>query len=346
MKGTILLGILLLIASIVTAIWVYDQRVIAAKNEMPNDPAFERPQAVFTWGSFDVEPGVAKMYPRQTGDIVSLVAEHTAVKEGEVLLQLDDKLARLKVDEALADLHAGQQQLAEAKLLTRQYELQRIQQEAAIKALDHEVIKIQRERDSKRSSLDPMQPLWKTVTELYAESLAELAEKKIAEQAKLKQLELLNAKLKIEQAEAGVQARQSRVDQAKEALKFYRIVAPSKGTVLRVYVHKGESLGPAPKVQAIDFEPDAPIIVRAEVLQEWGRFVKPGQSVEIFDDTYEGPKWTGKVRTLSKWYAPTRSPVIEPFRYNDVRTLECLIEVMDGGSEKFIGQRVRAKIKI
>jgi hypothetical protein len=38
--------------------------------------------------------------------------------------------------------------------------------------------------------------------------------------------------------------------------------------------------------------------------------------------------------------------VIEPLRYNDVRTLECIIRVEGGGSAKLIGQRVRAKIII
>jgi hypothetical protein len=101
---------------------------------------------------------------------------------------------------------------------------------------------------------------------------------------------------------------------------------------------------------AIEFLPTSPIIVKAEVLQEWGSYVKVGQDVVIEDDTYKGPKWTGKVRTISQWYARTRSPIIEPFQMNDVRTLECLIEDIRPDEKNLtqprIGQRVRAKIKI
>ena len=128
-------------------------------------------------------------------------------------------------------------------------------------------------------------------------------------------------------------------------LTHFKIVAPSNGTVLRVHVRKGEALGPNPRGPAIEFLPDADIIVRGEVLQEWGRYVKKDQEVVIEDDTYNGPTWKGTVKSISQWYAPTRSPVIEPLRYNDVRTLECIIRVENAGTAR-IGQRVRAKVKI
>ena len=48
---------------------------------------------------------------------------------------------------------------------------------------------------------------------------------------------------------------------------------------------------------------------------------------------------------MSKWYAPARSQVLEPFRYNDVRTLEVIIAVKDSAGAR-VNQRVRAKINI
>jgi multidrug resistance efflux pump len=352
MKGAILLGILLLIGSIVGAKYVYEQQVSSANNhESDNQAAYKLPpENVYIWGNFDIEPGVIRMYPVQGGAITYVAKENTEVNANDLLLQVNDSLAQLKLKEAEADVVASVQQLAEANLLTRQYKLQRDQQQAAVNAAGFEIEQKKLERDSKVQLLDEKQPLTLTIKKIYAETLKELGEKLKAEQAKLEQVGLLDASLKIKQAEADLQAKQVRVSQAAEVVKQCKIVAPSKGTVLRVFAHKGEVLGAHPRTEAIDFLPEIskenPMIVRAEVMQEWIRFVKPGQQVEIGDDTYEGPSWKGTVRSMSKWLATTRTPVIEPFRQNDVRSLECIIEVTEGDAPKLIGQRVRAKINV
>lgn len=346
MKGAIGIGIVLLIVSIVAARWALGPTFGTPKADKPAVDATKPPDYVVCWGYFDSERGVTILFPKQSGDIVSVVPENTHVTKGTVLLQIDDTAAKLQVSLAEADANAAERQYEEAKLLTEQYSLQRIQQEASIRSLESETKKIALERDSKVLSLDPGQPIRKTLEQMYAEGLKQLAEKKIAEQAKLKQLELLDAKYKIDQAMADWVAKKTRLKLANEMLKHYQLVAPGDGTVLRVHVRRGETWGPNPRPQAIDFLEDGPVIVRAEVLQEWGRFVNKGQDVVIEDDTYSGPKWDGKVTKILGWYAPTRTPVIEPFRYNDVRTLECIIDVTSGDAKKLNGQRIRAKIKI
>ena len=80
-------------------------------------------------------------------------------------------------------------------------------------------------------------------------------------------------------------------------------------------------------------------------MQEWGRYIRVGEKVDIEDDTYHGPHWKGTIKSVSEWYAPIRHPVIEPFRMNDVRTLDCVIAVENAEGAR-IGQRVRAKISI
>src|SRR5205085_2028076 len=138
-----------------------------------------------------------------------------------------------------------------------------------------------------------------------------------------------------------------RLAQAQELVELHKVRAPSDGYVLRVNVHKGEILGPSPRMHALEFLPEGPVIVRAEILQEWARFVKEGQEVTIEDDTYLGPTWKGVIKQKKGWFAPIRNPVVEPFRYNDVRTLECVIELKGAGTvDPIIGQRVRAKIKV
>jgi membrane fusion protein (multidrug efflux system) len=345
MRTFVILGIILIAVSIVGAKWALDHQSPAAATKNGTDANLP-PNKIICWGFFDVEGGVVGLDPRQFGDIVELESENKPVKKGAVLLRVDDKLSVLKIDEAQADVKAADQQVAEARHLTKDYQLQRRQQEAAIRALGHESATLELKRDREVLPLENKK-LTDTIKKFYVEALAGVAEKKKAEQAKLERLELQDANLKINQAEADLEAKKVRLKQAQEILKHFQVVAPSDGTVLRVNVRKGETLGPSPLRHAVEFLPDAPIIVKAEVLQEWGRFIKEKQRVEIEDDTYNGPTWKGEVKKISKWYAPTRSPVIEPLRYNDVRTLECIIKV-DGavGDSKLIGQRVRAKVII
>ena len=70
-----------------------------------------------------------------------------------------------------------------------------------------------------------------------------------------------------------------------------------------------------------------------------------GQDVTIEDDTFAGATWQGRVVRVSDWFAEKRNKIFEPFMVNDVRTLECLIEVTSAGRPLRIGQRVRVKIK-
>jgi multidrug resistance efflux pump len=311
-------------------------------------------QEIYCWGHFDIEGGVAGLYPRQVGEVIKRKPENTLVKKGEVLLQLDDTLAQLKVKEAEAGVHAAEQQVAEANLLGEQYELQKTQQQALIDAIKFERKKVEEEKEKNLQALNPGAAQTKTIENYYKAALDELTEKQKAEEAKRELIDFQIKKvaaIKIAQAEADLRIKQNLVKQATDLLRFYQILAPEDGMVLRTYVREGEMLGSNPKSQAIDFLPTGPghpMIVRAEVLQEWGRYVKVGQAVEIVDDTYNGPKWDGEVMKLSKWYAMTRSAVIEPLRYNDVRTLECLIRITstkDNPNTMYIGQRVRAKIK-
>ena len=67
-------------------------------------------------GYVDLENGVTSLAPLNPGRIVKVLVRETAlVKQGQVLLQLEDKPARHRVDEAEAALAAAQNQLRQAK---------------------------------------------------------------------------------------------------------------------------------------------------------------------------------------------------------------------------------------
>ncbi|MBM3992901.1 MAG: HlyD family efflux transporter periplasmic adaptor subunit [Planctomycetes bacterium] len=348
MRTAVILGVIVLIVSIVGTVWLRDFQSASINAHAKNSES-DRPEKVVCWGYLDGESGVAKLYPRQFGDVTDVLPENTHVDTpGKVLLQVNDALARLDVKRAEADVTAAEKQLAEARKLPDLYKLQAEQQEALIRSIGHERSNLEQKRDREIRSLpDPESKLAETIKKLYTEGLAQLDEKKKAEEAKLKQIKLQDADLKIDQAKADLDAKKARHLQATEMLKHFQIVAPSAGTLLRVNVRKGEVLGPNPMAPALEFLPDGAVVVKAEVWQEWGRFVQEQQDVEIEDDTFKGEVWKGKVKSKAKWYAQVRSPVIEPFRYNDVRTLDCIISLTNADRSKLIiGQRVRAKIKI
>ncbi|HZZ77741.1 MAG TPA: efflux RND transporter periplasmic adaptor subunit [Gemmataceae bacterium] len=324
MKAYWLIGILVLVASFIAVPLVLKESAsVAAKGKKDADDDLP-PNMVVCWGNFDGEKGVAALDPNQFGNVTEVAAENAHVKKGTVLLQVADPVAKLKVQ-------AAQQQLAEAKKLPDKYKFELEQQNAAIEA-----VKIERKSRLKSLETNSSKTLYNEAEALYAEKLK-------VEEAKKKLIQLQDASLKIAQAD-------TQLKEAEEFLKLFQVVAPDDGTVLRVNIRKGEAFTSSAMRHAIEFLPDAPVIVKAEVLQEWGSYIRLGQDVVIEDDTYKGPKWTGKVQTISKWYAPTRSPSIEPFRMNDVRTLECLITNIEpekgNTTQPRIGQRVRAKIKI
>ena len=92
--GFVLLGILLLAASIFGAKMVFDQPSAADTKKKFEADANQLPKEILCWGFFDVEPGVAQLNPRQFGDIIGLIRQiRTRVKsarglelEPEVLL--------------------------------------------------------------------------------------------------------------------------------------------------------------------------------------------------------------------------------------------------------------------
>lgn len=156
-------------------------------------------------------------------------------------------------------------------------------------------------------------------------------------------------KQKLEEIAFSIKRAQAKYDQAKLAKEECTLVAPEAGTLMRVLAHRGETLGAIPRGPALQFVQNGTKIIRAEILQEWAGKVREKQAVEIEDDTSSDPKaakWKGTIKRLSGWIDKKRSIVLEPFNYNDVRTLECIIQLADSDQNLRIGQRVRVAIRI
>jgi HlyD family secretion protein len=302
------------------------------------------PSQVLCIGYVDVEPGVAHLHPVQQGIIEDVAKEGTPVEQGVVILQLDQRPAKAKVDEAKAALDAADKQLEKAtKLFPEELKNKIAQQEKAVKAAEATRKATEEELRWRKE----FEKIADSVIKGYTYKLETMQAAKDAEELKLQALKEIQPKLEkleIARAEAEKAAKKAQLDQAQWLLDQCALKAPADGTILRVSVQKGEVLGANPQAPAIEFLPKGDRMVRAEVLQEWASRVHIGQKVIIEDDTFVGKTYDGEVTRLSDWFARKRHPVIEPFMMNDVRTMECLVKITSTDVHFRIGQRVRVRI--
>jgi multidrug resistance efflux pump len=342
---TWIFGLLLLVGTLVGGAWAYNQAQPKTKS---NDPEAkpEPPAGVICIGFVDGDPGIANLYPVQTGRVMEVLAEGTTVKKGDAILKLDPRFAEQKVEEAKADLQAAKEQHERAKLGPEVLESKKKQQRAALEAAKIQRKKAQFDLQSKVDQAKQAQiNLNENLVNALQEAVKQIDRQVDAEQAKLDELDLVRPNIDMLRAAADVAAKEARLAQAELGLKECSLLAPSDGLVLRVQVGPGEVLGQNPKNPPVQFLPEGKRVIRGEVLQEWASRVAAGQKAVIEDDTYQGPKWEGKVVRLSEWFAPRRNPIIEPFMVNDVRTLEAMIEVTSAATQPLrVGQRVRIRI--
>jgi multidrug resistance efflux pump len=296
-------------------------------------------------GYGDSDPGVASLYPLQSGEVIYVIKEGTVVKKDDILLRVDAQHAKIKVEQAKAAVNLAKAELSKAErgpqILKRKIQQQEKAVDAAKfakSAADKKLARAIELHNAKNLSLNEKLAAEEEVKGL--QSAVEAAEERLLE------LKESDPNEGVRQAKANVALREEQLKEAEFALKKCNLVAPSEGLVLRVFVNPGEYLGAAPKGPAIQFAPAGPRIIRAEILQEWADHVKVGQEVIIEDDTRGGTRWTGKVRRLSEWYTARRSIIPEPLQQFDVRTLEGIIDITpEAGQHLKIGQRVRVTIK-
>jgi multidrug resistance efflux pump len=303
--------------------------------------------AVTSFGYIDVEEGVASLYPLQPGRVERIcVRENDEAAAGTTLVQMDARPASQLSRLAQADVDAARAQLDRARLETGRQKVRESEQLAAVDATRHRLKAAQLVFARKQQLLNEAQLINEKEVAAAKEQCAVLEAAVWAEESKLEELWLNNPALDIRRAEADLAAKQARLDQARLALDECQIRAPADGSVLRILASPGDVLGPQPIRPAIIFCPNRPRIVRAEVAQEFAAGVAAGQLVVVRDDSRGGAIRRGRVRRLSDWYSHRRSIWQDPMQNNDVRTLECLIDVDPGQWSLRIGQRVLVQIAV
>jgi multidrug resistance efflux pump len=266
------------------------------------------------------------------------------VSAGTELLRLDDRLPRFHLQEAEADVSAARKHLAEARKLPEQHQRKIRQQQAAIEAIHHRLAAARYVRDRK-DELVKINQINAAEARAAAEAVKELEAAEQGEREKLAELQASDPTVGVVAAEAALQAREARREQAAYALEECTLKAPCDGTVLRILVGPGDLVSLQAKQPALFFLPAGPRIVRAEIEQEYAHRVTVGQQAFIEDDSRTCGAWEGRVVRISDWYTQRRSILLDPLQFNDVRTLECIIEIAPGPVPPRIGQRVRVVIE-
>jgi HlyD family secretion protein len=342
-------GLLALTASVAVAVggagWSQSDKSTRAAADPSSTAASPRPSGKAScFGYVDVEQGVSPLYPVQPGRVVEvMVKEGAAVDAGAPLFRIDDTLAKLHVREAKDAVAAAELRLTQARSLAEQFKEKIAAQQALIEVAKHDVTIAREQHDKARNLFD--KNVGSEQDAKSADAIVHKAEEGVkAREAELAAIKAVDPQTAIDLAKQDVDAKHVDLEKAELALKECTVTAPAKGTVLRLSVSPGEVLGPTPRMPALMFCPDSPRIIRAEVEQEFADHVTLGQTAAIQDDATSTGSWTGKVTRLSDWYTHRRSILMEPLQYNDVRTLECIIELPPGQAPLRIGQRVRVMI--
>lgn len=264
-----------------------------------------------------------------------------------ILFELDDTMYRLKVAGAEEAVRAATLTVREAEVEKGKVPIYRqMQQDAidgAVLATDaaRKVLQSIREQQEKNPTL----PLQSSIDEADVQ-VKRLVILEGVERKRLALFDATDGQAKVDQAKAYLGTVAAELAAAKQAVADCVVRAPADGTILRLLGGVGTQAAPGMPVPIAILVPSGPLIVRAELEQEYLGKVVAGQKVTIRDESRaDSPTWEGQVLSVSKWVARPRGFILEPGEVNDVRTAEVVVEprAMSGKSELWIGQRVRVR---
>jgi multidrug resistance efflux pump len=310
---------------------------------VPARPADEAD--VYCTGRVDAAGQVTGLDPAQPGRVTAvLVPEGAAVAAGQELVRLDAAAAEARLTQAQATVDSVQVEL-DAALRDRERVPNQIAARAALLNAASARVDAARKLLQQRREQQQVTPLGKTELEAIEAQIRELEQMEASQRLELEDLKKIDPELRVRAARAKLKAVEADRDLARKAVADCVISAPGPGTVLRLQAAVGGLLSPGSPVPAVVFAPAGPPVVRAEVDQESLGKVAVGMPAEVQDENRpDGPVWRGRVKQLARWVAQRRSHVLEPGELNDVRTLECVVELDPPAEGLWIGQRMRVRI--
>jgi multidrug resistance efflux pump len=290
-------------------------------------------------------------YPLPSKVVRVLVKAGDEVKKGQPLLELDVELLRLKVEEAEKAIVVAKTEKEKAEAVVKGFPPQLAAAEKEWEAKQQELLGKKRELDEVRRLFGLQGGGTKTKAELDQAEAAYKAAELNLEAARIKWEGLKDVgapKYLVQTADAMIEKLKNMKQQAEVALRQYSCTAPEDGRILRSNVTEGLTFGPQTRSPAFWFLKKGPLIVRAEISQEFANRVKHGAAAKIEDEADRSQTWKGKVIKVGDDFLPKRNTgaTVELLAVSDERVLECLIsiDVATGETPPKYGQKVRVTL--
>jgi membrane fusion protein (multidrug efflux system) len=321
--------------------------------EKPAPPAKPQAASLVCLGTVDTEEKMTSIFPDnfpQPSRVVKvLVREGEEVKKGQTLLELDRQFYDLKVGEAETAIKAFEAELRKAQAVIRAHR-------EGIKVYELELEAKQAELDARKEELEQTKEAVAGLRKSKVDLLLPQANVTAAEKALAAvRLKLETQKIEVptyleDLANAGVAQKKELKKQAELARDLATCTAPADGRIVRSFVAEGSQFGPTmSREPAFWFVKKGPLIVRAEVTQEFAGRMSDGQPAEIEDESDASQRWTGRVTKVGEQFLPKRHAngnALDIFPVNTDPVLECLVSIDLAGGQaapKF-GQKVRVTI--
>ena len=231
-----------------------------------------------------VEADVVPLAPRVGGAVVQVaVQENQAVKQGDLLLQIDqaDFVARVRQAEAEQEVARAQAIAAGAKVGAAGADLQRAGAEAGKAVSD-----LQRAETLRRGDAIPEDRL-DAARATSAVQRAGVASARAEHSAAEAQRRLALARVK--SAEAALEL-------ARLQLSYTSVRAPADGVVSKLSVHEGQLVSPGQPLA--ELVPEVTYVV-ANFKETQVGAMRPGQRAVVSIDAYPGVNLEGRVESLS-----------------------------------------------
>jgi len=261
----------------------------------------ESPYAAIANGRVDVEGGLIQIAARRGG-----VVRDVLVQEGD-RVTAGQILARQEDDEPRLAVQRAQAEVAQAQ-----------SQLAAIRV---DINTAQREHDR----------------------LARLVDTNFVAAARMDQARdaISTAQARLASQQASVQTARARLNEAAYNLELTVIRAPMAGRIVRRYANPGAGASTLNVSTMFDLEPDAPRIVRAEIVESDIPNIAAEQAVEITPEGDPSKVYVGAVIRRAAVFGARKLASDDPSQRTDERVVEVVVSAND--APLLIGQRVLVK---
>ena len=303
MKITKLNLVVYIIAGLSVAIIISD---VLLNEPMPEDSqdtvllSSEPAYEAMAKGFVDVESGVIKLAASRDGIIKEVLVEEGAYVESGQVLAIQD------VQEAKLNYLVVQGELDELKA-----------------ALEH--LKVHRAvnlREKKRLMSLTVQ---KAVAQRELDAIND-------------QIELMDAEIEVQHA--AVLTAEAKLRLSEYEVEMLTIRAPADGYIARRLARPGDGASTLSVTPLFWFIPKGPLVVRAEVDEQFIDKIEVGMSADVTTLVNEHVHHKATVLRIGRVLGPKQPTVYDPRERSDIRVVECVLELEENAQQLVLGQRV------